>query len=580
MIITLRKLMGMVRKPGRYICGLTLIGLVSAIQNIILGLAFMLIVTAADTGDINLLLNSVFYIGLTFVVLLILMPLGYWLYETAVVHSTANLRRQVFRRALRLSAAWLEKRHSGDLTSRATNDVQTAEQAYSIDIVRLVQVLFGGVGCMAAMFVVDWKLAVAILAFGLLRVWINSLFIKPLERASNAVQQALGRVTERLSDIVNGGHVIRMFGLKQMMGGKFQAQNSEAKAHGMTRVRHAATVNWFNNLNGNISFIGIIVIGGWLILQGWYTLGTIGFFVQLQNGVESLFRTFGIYITQLQTSLAGGRRALELIEQQPEPERIDLPAAPTYVDGAVVLENVTFAYAEGEHPALVNISFQVNPGETVALVGPSGGGKSTLFKLLLGYYPPAKGAISMLGKPIDHYSLRELRELTALVPQSAYLFSGTVAENIGYGRPGASRDEIIAASRAANAHDFISQLPEGYDTAIGERGSRLSGGQRQRIAIARAILRNAPILLLDEATSSLDTESEDLVQQALNKLMGAQTTLVIAHRLATVRDADRIIVIADGKVAEEGTHQLLLEMDGIYRRLHDLQFEENKQAAG
>lgn len=580
MIATLRQLMAFVTRPGRYISGLIIIGLVAATMNIFVGVSFMLFITAAETGNMQLLIDSVIYIAIALVLLIVFVPLGYWLYETAVVHSTANLRRQVFRRALRLTASWLETKHSGDLTSRATNDVQAAEQAYSINIVNVVEVLLGGIGCAAAMFVADWKLALGIVAFGALRVWVNSLFVKPLERASNSVQQALGRVTERLSDIVNGSDVIRMFNLRETMAEKFQAQNNQVRAHGMTRIRHAATVNWFNDVNSNISFVGLIVLGGWFVLQGWYSLGTIVLFVQLQNGVDNLFRAFGQYITQLQTSLAGGRRALEIIGQQPEPQRIELPARPACSNAAVALEKVTFAYTDNAPPALDAISLEVDQGETIALVGPSGGGKSTLFKLLLGYYPPTAGAISLLGKPIDRYTLNELRNLFALVPQSAYLFSGTVAENISFGRPGASQDEIEAAARAANAHDFISQLPAGYDTTIGERGSRLSGGQRQRVAIARAILRDAPILLLDEATSALDTESEELVQQALNNLIGNRTTLVIAHRLATVRDADRIIVIADGKAAEQGTHQQLLEANGIYKRLYDIQFRDDLQPAG
>ncbi|MTI96947.1 MAG: ABC transporter ATP-binding protein [Firmicutes bacterium] len=430
------------------------------------------------------------------------------------------------------------------------------------------------------MLIVDWKLALGIIALGAIRIWINSLFVKPLERASNAVQSALGKLTERLSDIANGGHVIRMFNLQRSMAVKFAEQNEQVVHHGLTRVKYAAVVNSFNIFNGDLSFLGLIIIGGWMVMQGWYTLGTIALFVQLQNGVEGLFRAFGQYITQLQTSLAGGRRALEIINQQPEPHRIQLPTVARDISAAVALESVTFAYPGSNQPALNDISLTAAPGELIALVGPSGGGKSTLFKLLLGFYPPESGAISVLGKPLDSYTLGELRDLTALVPQSAHLFSGTVAENIGFGKPGASREEIEAAAQVGNAHEFICQLPDGYETIIGERGSRLSGGQRQRIAIARAVLRDAPILLLDEATSSLDTESEELVQQALKKLMKGRTTFVIAHRLSTVRNADKILVIDDGRVSEQGNHQELMEADGLYKRLHDMQFAEDFEAAG
>ena len=580
MFATLRKMLAMVNRPGRYITGLTLIGIVAASLNILVGFAFMLFVNAAETKSMELLYNSLIFMLIALAGLVIFMPLGFWLFDSAIVHSTANLRRQVFRRALRLTAPWLETKHSGDLTSRATNDIQTAEKAYSTDTVRLVEVLLGGIGSMAAMLIVDWKLALGIVGFGGLRVLGNTLLAKPLERTSNAVQETLGTTTERVSDIANGSHVIRLFNYQQPVRDKFQEQNDLVVKRGMNRVKYAALTNWLNTFTGFLSFQGVIMVGGWLVMQGWYDLGTIMLFVQLQNGVNSLFGALGHYITQLQTSLAGARRTLEIIEQEPEPQGITLPAAPRDPNSAISLEQVTFAYNAEANPALGDINIQVQTGETVALVGPSGGGKSTVFKLLLGYYPPGEGAISLLGKGLDRYTLQEMRDQIAFVPQTGYLFSGTIAENIGFGKPGASQGEIEAAAKAANAHNFISQFPDGYNTVVGERGSHISGGQRQRVAIARAILRDAPILLLDEATSSLDAESEEQVQLALKELMKGKTTLVIAHRLSTIRDAHRIVVIAEGKVAEEGSHQELLDIGGIYKRLHDMQFDEDLPNAG
>lgn len=578
MIASLRKLLATITRPGRYILGLIFIGLVSATLNIFFGIALLTFVNSAQFSDIQMLYSSIIYMSIGIVSLAVLMPLGYWLVDTAVVHSTANLRRRVFGRALRLTASWLETKHSGDLTSRATNDIQAAEQAYSQNIINVVEVLFGGVGCLAAMLVADWKLALALVAIGWIRVGVNALIAKPLGRAADTVQKTLSGVTERVSDVANGGHVIRMFNYQQPIRDKFREQNELVVAHGLARVRYAAISNWFNTLSGWMSFVGLITIGGWLILNGWYDLGTIMLFVQLQNGLNSLFGALGHFITQLQSSLAGSRRVMEILDQEPEPERISLPATPS-VNAAVVLDNVSFAYSDSQEPVLNNVSIAVAEGETVALVGPSGGGKSTLLKLLLGYYPPNAGAISLLGRGLDQYSLLEIRDQIAYVPQTPYLFSGTIAENIGFGKPGATQEEIEEAAKAANAHDFIIQFPEGYETKVGERGSHLSGGQRQRIAIARAILRNAPVLLLDEATSSLDNESEEQVQLALNQLMKNRTTLVIAHRLSTVRDAHRIVVIAEGRVAEEGTHKELLATEGIYHRLHEMQFEEDLQDA-
>lgn len=580
MIATLRRILAFVDRPGRYLCGLVLIGLVSATMNILVGLSFMLFINAAVGADMQLLYRSLVFMLSALALLLVIMPLGYWLLDSAVVHGTANLRRQIFKRALHLTAPWLEKQHSGDLTSRSTTDVLTAEQAYSTNVVNVVEVLLGGIGSMTAMILVDWKLGLGIIAYGGLRVLVYGFISRPMERTSDAVQKTLGTVTERVSDIANGGHVIRLFNYQQPIRDKFQEQNDLVVRRGMNRVKYAALANCFNNFMGSLSFSGLIIIGGWLILKGWYALSTIMLFAQLQNGVNNLFGALGHFLTHLQTSLAGGRRALELLEQQPEPQRIPLPASPTCTEATVALEHITFAYPGREEPVLRDINLKVAKGETLAIVGPSGGGKSTLFKLLLGYYPLNAGAISLLGKGLDQYTLQELREQLAYVPQTSYLFSGTIAENIGFGKPGASPEEIEAAAKTAYAHEFITQLPQGYDTLVGERGSHLSGGQRQRIAIARAILRDAPLLLLDEATSSLDAESEEQVQQALGELMKGRTTLVIAHRLSTIRDADRIIVIADGQVAEEGTHQELLGAEGVYRRLHDMQFEEDLENAG
>jgi ABC-type multidrug transport system fused ATPase/permease subunit len=579
MFKTLKRLMSMVKKRGRYITGLLLISIVSASTNVTAAFALKFFVRAAQTKDIQILYTSIAFMAGGLFLFLVLMPLGYWLYETSVVGGTANMRSQVFKSLLRLKTRWLDGRHSGDLTSRATNDVQEAEKAYSQNLVQMVELLMEGIASAVVMFIVDWKLALPLVFLGLVSVWLNRMLVKPMHKAAEDVQKALGATTERISDIANGNQIIRMFDSRETIEAKFLEQNQDAVEKGLTRTKYAARVNAFNTLNGYFSFLVLALVGGWLVLKGWYQFDTIMLFTQLQNGVRNLFVAMGSYITALQTSLAGGKRVLEILDAPKEPERLELPAAASPSSAAVSLEAVTFAYNGGE-PALENISLAVQPGETVALVGPSGGGKSTLFKLLLGYYPPEAGAISILGRGLNQYSLQELREHIAYVPQTSYLFSGTIAENIGFGNPGASREEIEAAARAAYAHDFITQLPQGYETLVGERGSHLSGGQRQRIAIARAILRNAPLLLLDEATSSLDTESEEQVQLALSRLMQGRTTLVIAHRLATVQNAGRILVIAHGKLAEEGSHQELMEAKGIYRNLHDMQFEEDLQSAG
>ena len=578
MIKTWKRLMSMIEKKNRYFLGLAIVSLSSGGSMAVVAYALKFFARGAETLDIRMLYTSLLFMLAGLVALIVFTPLGYWLYETSVVGGTANLRSCVFKSILRLKTRWLDSRHSGDLTSRTTNDIQEAEKAYSQNLIQLFEVLAQGIACTVVMIFVDWKLALPLIFLGFITVGGNRLLSRPMYRAAQAVQESLGAVTERISDIANGSQVIRMFDSRQAIEPKFLAQNEDAINKGLIRTKYAARVNAFNTFNSYLSFLIICVVGGILVIKGWYDFSTILLFTQLQGGVRYMFSAIGFTITDLQASLAGGGRVLEILDAPKEPENIELPAAPQGSRAAVEFEAVTFSY-NGDEAALKDISLRVAPGETVALVGPSGGGKSTLFKLLLGYYTPGAGAITCSGRGLDEYTLEELRDKIAYVPQESYLFSGTIGENISLGKLGASQGEIEAAAQAAYAHDFIAQLPEGYETLVGERGSHLSGGQRQRIAIARAILKDAPLLLLDEATSSLDTESEEQVQMALARLLEGRSTLVIAHRLATIQDADRILVVAGGRLAEQGSHQELMEANGIYRNLYDMQFAEDLKHA-
>jgi ATP-binding cassette, subfamily B, bacterial len=315
-----------------------------------------------------------------------------------------------------------------------------------------------------------------------------------------------------------------------------------------------------------------------MILYKYMDFGTMLAVINLLNGVVFMFTSLGNFIAQIQGSLGGANRVFELLDEPVEPERYVLKKTEDTA-AMVELQDIGFSY-NGTDRVLDGVSLSIGKGQMAALVGPSGGGKSTVLKMLLGYYPPQEGNIVVNAKSIGQYSLTELRDMMAYVPQDAYLFDGTVEENIWYGRPKATREEVIAAAEAANAHGFITELPEGYATKVGERGTRLSGGQKQRIAIARALLKNAPILLLDEATSALDSESEQLVQDALNRLMQGRTTIAVAHRLSTIRHADVIYVIEGGEVVEKGNHTELAEGEGLYNRLYELQFKLDTAEAG
>lgn len=505
-------------------------------------------------------------------------PVGMWLFFSSAARITARIRTTLFEHIQRLPLALLRGKHSGDLVSRLTNDIVTAEQAYSGTISSFVIQFFSGLACGCYLLILDWRLFIYVVSLGICGLLVSTCFAQKLRRLGQVIQQRIGELTQIQEDLLRGLLVIRSFNLADYFLRKYLDKNSQVYRSSLQRVRTNALVITLNELIGMVlSAFGLIFIGTYLAIKGEVSFGVIVGAVQLAFPLSQMFSSVGQMLTSIQASLAAADRIFEVLDQPLEPESYALDA-PQQVQGYVALYNVVFGY-QSDRPVLNGINLIVNEGEVVALVGPSGGGKSTILKLLLGFYCPQQGSIVIAGKPISRLTLEQVRAQIAYVPQDAYLFTGTIADNIRYGRPDASTEEIVAAAKAANAHDFITAFEHGYETMVGERGTQLSGGQRQRIAIARAILKDAPILLLDEATSSLDSESESLVQEALERLMMGRTTLVIAHRLSTVQNADRIVVVNQGRVVEEGTHHELLRVEnGLYRKLYFQQFLQSEQS--
>jgi ABC-type multidrug transport system fused ATPase/permease subunit len=435
------------------------------------------------------------------------------------------------------------------------------------------------------MLFLKWDLALLIILSGLFPLVINAVSARPLRRVGDETQRKLAGLSERLADLLAGFQIVRTFNLGDWILERFYRSNEDVLNANLRRVRIESALAAGNDF-GFVVIIVAYIAGAYMVLRGQTTLGVLMALVQLNNPVQFFVYSLGGTISRLQGALAAGDRILAVLDAEPEPQRYatavalpasaDAPVTATTPGRVVMFSEVTFSYGD-ERPILQNLSFDIQEGQVAAFVGPSGSGKSTIFRLLMGHYPVAAGSISVFGKPIHAYTLSELRDLSAFVPQDAYLYSGSVLENIRYGKPDATREEIVAAAQASYAHDFILDLPAGYDTLVGERGARLSGGQRQRIAIARALLKNAPILLLDEATSALDSESEEMVQQALNVLMRGRTTIAIAHRISTIDNADIIYVVDGGRVVDRGRHHELLKKDGLYRHLYELQFREAGQ---
>ncbi len=569
-------------KHWKYMAGLSSRVILTTTERMVIAYLLKLLTDAITAGDkaqyrSTLISWIAFYVGFTLVA-----PFILYLWRSSVFEGTANIREAVFRHMQRLPLGYHEIHHSGDALSILSNDVSAAEKAYQEDLYVLAEASFQGISAAIFMMALNWELALVIMVSGLVPLLVNTLFARPLRKVGQEVQGRLGTLSERMTDLLAGFQVIRTFNLGDWILSRFGKANEDVLESSLRRVRLEAALAAGNEFAGVFVFIPMAV-GAYLVLVGRTTFGTYMALIQLSNSINYFVYSLSGVISRIQSALAASDRIFELLDSPLEPEQYTpqpgaaLAAATRGQDLLIEFKDVVFAYNGGEN-ILNSISFSVRQGQFAAFAGPSGGGKSTLFKLLLGCYPVKDGTIFVSGKPLHDYKLADLRDRIAYVPQDAYLFSGTILDNIRYGKPAASEDEIITAAKAAFAHDFVIEFPDGYQTVVGERGARLSGGQRQRIAIARALLKDAPILLLDEATSALDSESEQIVQRALEVLMKGRTTLVIAHRFSTIVNADSICVIAGGQVVEQGKHAELMGRQGVYANLYEMQFKQVKEA--
>ncbi|MXV20571.1 ABC transporter ATP-binding protein [Deinococcus xianganensis] len=494
----------------------------------------------------------------------------------------ADLRRAVFSHLLTLSPRFFGEHKTGDLTSRLTSDVGTVQTVTSTALAQLAAQSVSLVGAIVLLVTTSPRLSLLTLAVIPLVIGTAVTIGRRIRRVSREVQDAVAGANASAEEAISGVRVVQSFTAEGLEESRYGQGVTQSFLAALKRARLQAL------MAGVMSFLtfGALAVvlwyGGRLVMAGSLTPGNLVTFLfyALQVGGTVVALT-GVF-NQFQEALGASGRIFELLDERSDLPQPAQPAPLARAEGRVSFDGVSFTYdgeTEGTRAAVLrDVTLDVPAGQVVALVGPSGAGKTTLVNLIPRFWDVTGGTLRVDGRDVRDYALADLRAQVGLVPQETLLFSGTVRENILYGRPDARPDEVEAAARAANAHEFISAFPHGYDTVVGERGVKLSGGQRQRVAIARAILKDPRILILDEATSALDNESEALVQAALERLMQGRTTFVIAHRLSTIRNADRILVVDAGRVTEDGTHAQLLAAGGLYRDLYELQFRAEQDA--
>lgn len=561
------------KRKGLYVFSMIVENAVTSICfNLIIAFITQDVFNGIIYGKMGLVREALLLAALSFAIGIIIDPIASYIRHLCIRKTMKEVRGSAFNKLEKIKISEFDKEHSGKFISILTNDINNIEAAYVTQIRLLFFAVIHSFTALAIIFYMQWQLGLVIILFGVVTIVGNKLLSLRISLLNDNMQKLIGSITERIIDLINSSAITKMFLQENRVYGYYKKESDKAYKVSMKLTKFNAIFEGVNVFLSSFQYIGVLAIAIYMVYKGYILVGTVAAVVHLMGNANYVFQSIGSFMKDIKKSSASLKRLnafMEIKEEDLNGKDI-LNKKDESFD--IELNNLCFGYENEDNLILKDVNLTAEKGKMTAVVGSSGCGKSTIIKLLLGFYTANKGHIYMQDSDLSKINLSSIREKIAYVPQKPYLFNATIEENIVYGKEGASKEDIINAAKKANAHDFIMKLPKGYETVIEKDGGSLSGGQKQRIALARALLKNAPIMLLDEPTSALDTESEKLIVASLDKTCKGKTLIVIAHRLFTIENADKIYVMDGGKVIEEGKHEELIKIPSRYKELYKLQY--------
>jgi len=525
--------------------------------------------------------NLIPYICGIFILLMIVKGIATYFHqylgEYFGISSVFTLRDELYKKLQRLSFKYYDNAKTGDLMSRLTADVEGFRFFLSFGFSELIRITLLIVISLSVMFYYSIPLAlVTMAAMPFLAVVVYS-FDRRVHPAFRRIRKSFGKLNTRVQENISGMNTVKSLSRESFEIGRFSDRSEDYRSKYITTSNIWARFFPLMEFIGNVCVVALLAYGGYLVIDGSLQLGELVAFFSLVWYILGPLMNLGFVINLFSQSKASGERLLEILEAEEDIQEKEDPIVKDRLQGHVTFEDVTLTYSKDDDSALKHITFDAPPGKTIGLIGATGAGKSSITQLITRFYEPEKGRVLLDGKPVQEYGLKTLRKNIGFVLQESFLFSTTIKENISYGNPDATIEDVMDAAKRAQAHDFIMEMPEGYDTLLGERGMGLSGGQKQRIAIARAILIDPSVLILDDATSAVDMETEFQIQKALQEVMKGRTTFIIAHRISSLKHANEILVLEDGEVKERGIHDELVQNGGPYQRIYDIQYQDKEK---